>query len=151
MIKVAIAYNKETGEIYEHFGHAETFAVYEYGDTVDNCRKKLIDVSDKHGHQAMADLMKEEEIMAVMSQNMGPEAKALLLSYGIVPVAGYSGDADTAADLLVTGQLPFIGEGAGACSGGCGGCGGGCGGCGSDDGECGCGSGEGDCGCGCGG
>ena len=151
MIKVAIAYNKDTGEIYEHFGHAELFAVYEYGDTVDDCRKTIVDCSDRHGHKAMADLMKDEGIMAVMSQSMGDEARALLLSYGIVPVAGYSGDADTAADLLVTGQLPFIGEGAGACSGGCGGCGGGCGGCGSDEGECGCGSGEGDCGCGCGG
>ena len=139
MIRVAIAYNKDTGEIFEHFGHCEMFAVYEYGDTVDDCRKKLIDCSDRHGHKDMADLMKEEEVMAVMSGSMGAEAKALLLSYGIVPVAGYCGDADTAADMLVTGQLPVTDEGAGSCSGGCGGCGG----CHSDDG------GE-DCGCGCG-
>ncbi|MBR0353603.1 MAG: hypothetical protein IJH53_10425 [Oscillospiraceae bacterium] len=151
MVKVAVAYNKDTGEIFEHFGHCEMFAVYEYGETIDDCRKVLIDCSDRHGHKAMADLMKEQDIMAVMSGNMGPEAKALLLSYGIVPVAGYCGDADTAADMLVTGQLPVIGEGAGSCGGGCGGCGGSCGGCGSEEGECdcGCGSGDGECGCGC--
>lgn len=144
MVKVAIAYNKETGEIFEHFGHCETFAVYEYGDTVEESTKKLIDCSDRHGHEAMAGLMKEENVMAVMSGNMGPEAKALLLSYGIVPVTGYCGDADTAADMLVTGQLPVAGEEAGGCGGGCGGCSGSCG-CGSDDqsGDCGCG-----CGCG---
>ena len=116
----------------------------EYGDTVEDCKKKLVDCSSRHGHQAMADLMREEEIMAVMSQSMGAEAKALLLSYGIVPVAGYCGDADTAADMLVTGQLPVRGEDAGTCSGGCGGCGGSCGGCHSDEED------GGDCGCGCG-
>ena len=40
MIRVAIAYNKNTGEIFEHFGHCEMFAVYEYGDTLDDCKKK---------------------------------------------------------------------------------------------------------------
>ena len=135
MVKVAIAYNKENGEIFEHFGHAETFAVYEYGETVNDCTKTLLDCSDRHGHQAMADLMKENGIMAVLCGNMGAEAKSLLLSYAIVPIAGYCGDADTAADLLVTGQLPTS-EG-GSCAGGCGGCSG----CHSDE--------EGGCGCGC--
>ena len=101
MVKVAVAYNKENGEIFEHFGHAEMFAVYEYGETVNDCTKTLLDCSDRHGHQAMADLMKENGIMAVLCGNMGAEAKSLLLSYAIVPIAGYCGDADTAADLLV--------------------------------------------------
>ena len=54
--------------------------------------------------------------------------------YGIIPVAGYCGDADTAAQLLVIGQLPT------SDGGGCSGCHGG------DEGgeDCGCG-----CGCGC--
>ena len=58
MIRVAIAYNQDTGEIFEHFGHCEMFAIYEYGDTVDDCRKKLIDCSGRHGHKDMADMMK---------------------------------------------------------------------------------------------
>ena len=134
-MKVAVAYNKETSEIFEHFGHAETFAVYDYGDTVNDCTKTLLDCSDRHGHQEMADLMKENDIAAVLCGNMGDEAWSLLLSYGIVPVPGYCGHADTAADLLVTGQLP-VAEG-GGCSGGCGGCSG----CHSDE--------DGDCSCGC--
>ena len=147
-MKVAVSY--KDGEIYEHFGHAECFAIYDFDlDDMSNTTKKLIDVTDRHGHQAMADLMKAEDVAAVLSGNMGGEAKALLLSYGIVPVAGYSGDADTAADLLVTGQLPVTPGGACACSGGCH-CGSeegeGCS-CGSDGSEsCGCGGG---CGCGC--
>ena len=33
-MKVAVAY--DNGQIGEHFGHAETFAIFEYVDTVDN-------------------------------------------------------------------------------------------------------------------
>lgn len=140
-MKIAVAY--KDGEIFEHFGHCEMFAIYEYaGPLVEDCKKTLLPCGDRHGHKAMAELMKEQGVDAVICGNMGAEAKSLLLSYGIVPVAGYCGDADTASDMLVTGQLP-VDEGAGSCSGGCGGCGGGC----HHDEGCGCGGG---CGCGCG-
>ena len=143
-MKVAVAYNN--GEIHGHFGHCDTFAVYEYGEYVHECTKTLVETGGRQGHQAMADLMREQGVAAVICGNMGGEAKALLLSYGIVPVAGYSGDADTAADLLVTGQLPTSpADGGCGCSGSCGG---GC--CGSEgEGDCGCGCGDGGCGCGC--
>ena len=136
MIRIAVSY--KDGEIYEHFGHCETFAIYEYAeDDLDSATKRLVDSSALQGHQQMADLMKREQIDAVICGSMGPEAHSLLLSYGIIPVAGYCGDADTAADLLVTGQLPTS-EG-GGCSGGCGG-------------SCGCSpDASGGCSCGCGG
>ncbi len=138
-MKVAVAY--DNGEIHGHFGHCDMFAVYEYGEYVYECTKTLVETGERQGHQAMADLMREQGVDAVIVGNMGGEAKALLLSYGIVPVTGYSGDADTAADLLVTGQLPVSGGEGGGCS-----CGGSCN-CGSDGGEgCSCGGG---CGCGC--
>ena len=133
-MKIAVTY--KDGEIYEHFGHCETFAIYDYAQAdVNQVTKVLVDCTDRHGHQAMADLMREQGVDAVICGNMGAEARALLLSYGIIPVAGYCGDADTAADMLITGQLPIFDD-AGACGGGCGGCGG------DDDGGCGCG-----CGC----
>ena len=142
-MKIAVAY--ENGEIYGQFGHCHQCAVYEYGEYVSDCRKNLEDTSELAGHQAMADKMRELQVDAVLCGNMGGESKALLLSYGIVPIVGYSGHADTAADLLVTGQLPIVpgGEGGGcSCSGDCScSCGGDCGG----DAGCSCG---GDCGCG---
>ena len=142
-MRIAVAY--ENGEIYGHFGHCPMFAVYEYGEYVNECEKKLVDTSDLSGHQAMADKMRELDVDAVICGNMGGEGKALLLSYGIVPIVGYSGDADTASDLLVTGRLPVNpGEASGggcSCGGSCGdgcscgsSCGGGCS-CGSFDGE----------------
>lgn len=140
-MKIAVSYDE--GNIGLHFGHAGAFALYNYPDDQDVmvCEKTIVDCSELHGHQQMADLMKDNGVDAVITGQMGAEAKALLLSYGIVPVAGYQGDADTAADMLITGQLPII-DGGGACGGGCGGCGG-CGGeCSHDE--------EGNCGCGCG-
>ncbi len=142
MIRIAVSY--KDGEIFEHFGHSEFFAIYEFDEhDLGVSTKRLVDTSAMHGHKDMADLMKREKIDAVICGQMGDEARSMLLSYGIIPVPGYCGDADTAAELLVTGQLPT--SDGGACSGGCGGCSG----ChGGDEGEdsCGCGGG---CGCGC--
>ncbi len=135
-MKIAVAY--QNGEIYEHFGHCPLFAVYEYGEYVTDCTKTLVDTSMISGHHDMAAKMRELGVDAVIAGNMGGQGKAELLSLGIVPIIGFSGDADTASDLLVTGQLPVEGTGAG-CSG--------CSGCGSEEGGCDCGP---DCGCGCG-
>jgi predicted Fe-Mo cluster-binding NifX family protein len=140
MMRIAVAY--ENGEIYGHFGHCPCFAIYEYGQEISDCTKVLVDSSDRQGHKAMADLMREKQVDAVLCGNMGPEAKSLLLSYGIIPVVGYCGNADMAADMLITGQLPGMGDD-GGCGGNCGGCGGGCHH--DDGGDCGCGGG---CGCG---
>ena len=138
-MRIAVAY--DNGEIYGHFGNCAMFAVYDYEDNTDinSVKKVLVDSSDRHGHRAMAALMHEQKIDAVIAGNMGAEAKSLLLSMCIVPVVGYCGDADTAADMLVTGSLPLDGTQTGGCGGGCGGCGGGCHH--EEGGDCGCGGG----------
>ncbi len=140
-MKIAVAY--QNGEIFGHFGHCPQFAVYEYGEYVTDCTKTLVDTSMISGHHAMAAKMRELGVDAVIAGNMGGQGKAELLSLGIVPIIGFSGDADTASDLLVTGQLPVEGSGSGC------GCGGSCSCGGSCDPEAGCGCGP-DCGCGCG-
>ena len=138
-MRIAVAW--DNGDIGLHFGHAETFAVYDYEDgDVSRCVKTLVPTDGRHGHQAMAELMQAEGVDAVISGNMGGEAKAALLSLGIVPIAGFEGPADLAADLLVLGRLP-IGGGENFSGGGCSGCSG-CSGCGPE----GCGP---DCNCGC--
>lgn len=138
-MRIAVAY--DNGEIGLHFGHAEMFAVYDYADgDVSRCTKRLVETGERHGHEAMAALMQAEGVDAVISGNMGGEAKAALLSLGIVPIAGFEGPADLAADLLVLGRLPLTGgeNFSGSCGGSCSGCSG-CGpeGCGPDC-NCGC-------------
>jgi predicted Fe-Mo cluster-binding NifX family protein len=126
-MRIAVAY--QDGQIGEHFGHAKMFAIYDYEDAdVNRCTKRLIETGDRHGHEAMAELMRDEKVDAVITGNMGGEAKAALLSMGIIPIAGYRGSADDAADMLILGELPIL-QGEGMCAGGCTGCGE-CGGCG---------------------
>lgn len=139
---ISVAYDE--GQIGEHFGHAKMFAFYEFDEAGEqDVTKKLVDCSDRHGHNDMAQLMNENHEDAVIVGNMGDEAKAALLSMGIIPVIGYCGPADMAAEMLAYGQLPINPYEGGGCGGGCGGCSGGCGGgCGGDE--------EGGCGCGCG-
>lgn len=114
---VAIAYNPQTGEVFEHFGHCPYFAVYQYGEYVEDCRKSLIDTSMLSGHQQMCDRMKELSADAVVAVNMGEAAQKALLECGILPVIGARGNADYISDLLVTGQLT---EGGCSCGGSCG-------------------------------
>ena len=89
-MRIAVAY--DNGDIGLHFGHAEMFAVYDYEDgDVSRCVKTLVETGERHGHQAMAELMQSQNVDAVISGNMGGEAKAALLSLGIVPIAGFEG------------------------------------------------------------
>ena len=107
-MKVAVSYLN--GEIYEHFGHAEMFAIYDFDmDDLNNTTKRLIDVSALAGHTAMVERLQQEGVDAVICGNMGPAAKAMLLTAGIVPVVGY-------CDFQYTHHLSII-----ICRFGCGG------------------------------
>ena len=139
-MRIAVAY--DNGLIGMHFGQADMFAVYDYADAdVNRCVKHLVPCGERRGHEAMAQLMREQQVDAVISGSMGGEAKAALLSLGIVPVAGFEGPADLAADLLLLGKLPIAGSDGDFAGGACGGSCSGCAGCGP---ECSCGEG---CGC----
>ena len=123
-----IAVSYKDNEIFEHFGHAEMFAVYKTNDdNTELVSKEIVEVKES-GHQAVADLMDSLNVDAVIVGSIGVHARAALAS-------------DDAAELLMRGQLPFLSE-EGGCSGGCSGCSGGCGDHDHEDGDCGCG-----CGC----
>ena len=81
-MRIAVAW--DNGDIGLHFGHADCFAIYNYEDgDVSRCTKTLVPTDGRHGHQAMAELMQAQNVDAVISGNMGGEAKAALLSLGI--------------------------------------------------------------------
>lgn len=144
-MKVAVAYNN--GEIAENFGSCTVFASYDYtGEYVTEREKALLECEPMAQPHQVAELLVQNHVEAIICGNMSADAKNILLSRGVIPIAGYCGDADTAADMLVTGQLPLDdGSSSGGCSGCCGSCGGGCGGGEEESGSCGCG--EGSCGC----
>ena len=140
---IAVAY--KDNEIFEHFGHAEMFAIYKTNEeNTELVSKELVEVKES-GHQAVADLMDSCGVDAVIVGNIGTGARQALAEYGIVAFAGFCGNADDAAELMMRGQLPYLSD-EGGCSGGSSGCHGhdedggcGCGGHDHEDGSCGCG------------
>ena len=146
-MKIAVTY--ENGNVFQHFGHTETFKVYEVEDGKIVSSKVV--GSDGAGHEALAGLLAGHEIDVLICGGIGGGAQAALAAQGIELCAGAQGDADAAVEAYLRGELVNTGAN---CDhhdhhdheeGGCGDDGeGGCGGCG-DDGEGGCGGGCGGC------
>lgn len=132
-MKIAVTY--ENGEVFQHFGHAKTFKVYNVseGKVVSDT---ILDAAAS-GHSAMAAFLAENEIDAVICGGLGDGAKDALYEAGIEVVSGVSGNADEAVEEFLAGNLVSAGvnchhEEGGCCCGheeegeGCG-CGGSCG------------------------
>ena len=138
------------GEIYPHFGHCPIFALYTTGEDEPEKEQKRLGEPPYQGHQAGADFLATLDVDAVVCGNVGAEGRKALTENGIAVFAGFEGDADTAAEMLIHGELPYLPD-AGECDhdhdqGGCcchGGGGESCG-CGGEEGSSCCGS----CGCG---
>ena len=135
-MKIAVTY--ENGEVFQHFGHAEHFKLYEVeaGEIVSG---EVIDTNGS-GHEALAGFLAERSVSVLLCGGIGGGAQAALAASGIEICSGAEGDADEAVKAYLKGELTSAGvncdhhhdhddeeEGGGChCGGGCGGCGGGC-------------------------
>ena len=126
-MKIAVTY--ENGEVSQHFGHTETFKIYEVEDGK-IVSSELIG-SDGSGHEALAGLLKERAIDVLICGGIGGGAQAALEENGIELCAGAKGSADEAVEAYLKGELKNTGancdhhhEEGHSChsEGGCGGC-----------------------------
>ena len=127
-MKIAVTY--ENGEVFQHFGHTETFKIYEVEDG--KVLSSQIISSDGNGHEALAELLANQAIDVLICGGIGGGAQAALSEQGIELCAGASGDADAAVEAYLKGELVNTGancdhhHGEGhSChdhGGGCGGC-----------------------------
>ena len=135
-MKIAVTYDND-GTVFQHFGHTEAFKIYEVeGDTVLSSR---IISSGGAGHEALAYVLKEYGVDALICGGMGAGAQSALTEAGIQVCSGATGDCDAAVASFLKGELVSSGvncdhhheeeehECGSGCGGGCGGCGGGCG------------------------
>lgn len=128
MMKIAVTY--ENGEVFQHFGHTETFKVYEVEDG--KVISSQIIGSDGNGHEALAGLLANQRIDVLICGGIGGGAQAALSEQGIELCAGASGSADAAVEAYLRGELVNTGancdhhhEEGHSChdhGGGCGGC-----------------------------
>ena len=78
---VAITYDKETGNVGQHFGHADFFKLYE----IENGRimDSAVVAPFGQGHEAVASTMDDYSVSLVICQNIGDGAMQALSAYGI--------------------------------------------------------------------
>lgn len=146
-MRIAVTY--DNGDVFQHFGKSQNFKIY----TIENGEIKDSEVisTGTIAHEALAGLLKEKNVAAVICGGIGGGAQAALDAAGITIYPGSKGSADDAVAAFLRGELTVgdancdhhdheeHAEGEG-CGGGCGeegcgeegcgeGCGGGCGGC----------------------
>ena len=132
-MKIAVPF--ENGEVFQHFGHTETFKLYE----VENGEIVSTETvaAGGSGHDALAGFLSGLCVNALVCGGIGDGAQAALSAAGIEICSGAQGDVDAAVKAFVKGELVSAGvncdhhdhdgEGCGShCGGGCSGCGGGC-------------------------
>lgn len=102
-MKIAVPY--ENGLVFQHFGHTASFKVYEVeGKEVTG--SGIVSALDS-GHGALAGLLKQEGISALLCGGIGEGAKTALSEAGIALYAGVTGDADGAVEKFLAGELAY--------------------------------------------
>ena len=103
IMKIAVTY--ENGQIFQHFGHTEQFKIYE----IENGNILSAEVIDTHGsgHGALAGLLAEGGVDALICGGIGGGAQMALAQAGIRLFGGVSGSADDAVNALISGTLAF--------------------------------------------
>ena len=102
-MKIAVTY--EDGNIFQHFGHTAEFKLYE----VENGKILSAQVIDTNGsgHGALASLLAQQGVNALICGGIGGGARFALADAGIAVYGGVSGDADEAVESFLAGVLDF--------------------------------------------
>ena len=103
-MKIAVTY--ENGEIFQHFGHTETFKVYDVEDG------KVVSAevveTNGSGHGALAGRLNEISVDVLICGGIGMGAQMALQEAGIKLFGGVSGDADEAVNAFYRTVLIII-------------------------------------------
>ena len=102
-MRIAVTY--ENGQIFQHFGHTKSFKIYiiEGSQVVTSV---VLPVAGS-GHGALAGMLKQSNVDALICGGIGGGAQMALAAAGIQLYGGVSGCADAAVEALLAGQLTF--------------------------------------------
>ena len=102
-MRIAVTY--ENGEIFQHFGHAEQFKLYDIQDGRIT-GEQILDTNGS-GHGALAGFLQAAEADALICGGIGMGAQMALADAGIRLYAGVQGSADDAVKALAAGTLAY--------------------------------------------
>ena len=102
-MKIAVTYEKETGNIFQHFGKTQYFKIYqiEGGQIVSS---EVID-NGGNGHHALPPYLKSLGVETLILGNRGQGAVDAITAAGLKEVPGITESADDAAELFAKGEL----------------------------------------------
>ena len=100
-MKIAIPY--KDGEVFGHFGHSEQFKIYEIEDG--KILSSEVIGTDGSGHEALADLLADKGVDALICGGIGAGAESALNGAGIALYSGVTGSADEAVGSFLRGEL----------------------------------------------
>lgn len=102
-MKIAITYDKETGNVFQHFGKTEFFKIYE----IEN--NKIINSeiinNGGFGHHDLATYLKNLGVETLILGNRGQGAIDSINEAGLKEVPGIQGNVDEAAQKFAEGTL----------------------------------------------
>ncbi|MEG1880271.1 MAG: NifB/NifX family molybdenum-iron cluster-binding protein [Oscillospiraceae bacterium] len=102
-MRVAVAY--ENGKVFQHFGHAEQFKIYDViNDEI--IATEVVDVEGS-GHSALSEWLRVQSVKKLVCGGIGTGAIRALTEDGITVYGGVKGDADTRVEQLFNGTLKF--------------------------------------------
>ena len=102
-MKIAVTY--ENGEIFQHFGHTETFKIYDIADGK-VVSAEVVDTNGS-GHGALAGFLGNQSVDLLICGGIGGGAQNALAQAGIRLFGGVSGNADEAVNALLAGNLGY--------------------------------------------
>lgn len=104
-MRIAIPYYE--GMIFQHFGRAKQFKLYEI-ENHQVLMEAIVSPGDgAEGHEAVADFLRGMDVRAVICGNIGEGSMRALNDAGIAFYGGVTGEADAAITALVGGALAY--------------------------------------------
>lgn len=102
-MKIAATYEKETGNVFQHFGKTQYFKIYEIEDGK-IVSSEVID-NGRNGHHALPPYLKSLGVETLILGNRGQGAINAIAAAGLKEMPGITGSADEAAELFAKGEL----------------------------------------------
>ncbi|MCR5079596.1 MAG: NifB/NifX family molybdenum-iron cluster-binding protein [Bacilli bacterium] len=99
-MKIAITYDPIEKEVFQHFGHCESFLVYDK----ESGESSVID-NGGNSHIELISYLQEQGVEVLICGGIGGRAIELLSAYGIEVVPGATGDAFAALGAYLKGEL----------------------------------------------
>lgn len=104
-MKIAVTYNPETGEIFQHFGRTEYFKVYDIEDN--QIASSEVRSTNGQGHGALAGVLSGLGADVLICGGIGAGAQNALAGAGIRLYGGCAGSADEAVKAYLAGKLEY--------------------------------------------